>query len=76
MFVIAFFLFFFPFYCNLGSRGHMQIMQDCCIGTSMARWFAAILPSSPISGISPLVIPPHPPHPAVPPLVAPTDQSV
>ena len=29
----------------------------------MARWFSAFILPSPISGISPLVIPPHPPHP-------------
>ena len=27
--------------CTLGSGVHVQIMQDCCIGTYMARWFAA-----------------------------------
>ena len=41
----------------------VQSLQDCCIGTYMARWFAASIPSSPISDISPHVIPPQPPHP-------------
>ena len=39
----------------------MLIMQDCCIGTYMAMWFAAI-PPSPVSGISPHVIHPQPPY--------------
>ena len=45
-------------------------MQDGCIGTYMAMWFAASIPLSPTSDISPHVIPPPPPHPcpAVPPL--------
>ena len=38
------YLFYFIFYCTLGSGVHVQIMQDYCIGTHMARWF---LPSSP-----------------------------
>ena len=54
--------------CTLGSRVHVQIMQDCCIGTYMTRWFAVFIPPSPISRVSPLIIPSHPPHPAVPPL--------
>ena len=41
----------------------MQIMQDCCIGTHIAMWFAASIPLSPTSGIYPHVIPPLPPHP-------------
>ena len=49
--------------CTLGYGVHVQIMQDCCIGTYMARWFAASMPPSPKSGISPHVIPPQPPHP-------------
>ena len=51
------------FYCSLGSGVHVQIMQDCCIGTYMAMWFAASIPPSPISGISPHVIPPQPHYP-------------
>ena len=54
----------FYFYCTLGSRVHVQMMQDYCIGTYMAMWFAAsTAPPSPIFGISPHVIPPQPPHP-------------
>ena len=37
-------------------------MQDYCIGTHMAMWFAASIPPSPTSGISPYVIPLRPPH--------------
>ena len=36
-------------------------MQDCCIGTFMARWFAAINLPLPIPDISPHVIPLQPP---------------
>ena len=53
----------FFFNCTLGSGVHMQIMEDCCIGIYTARWFAASIPLSPISGISLHVIPPQPPHP-------------
>ena len=42
---------------------HVQIVQDCCVGTQMALWFAASNTPSPTSGISPHVIPPRPPHP-------------
>ena len=61
---------FFLFYSTLCSGVHVQIIQDCCIGTYMAMWFAALLPS-PISGISPHVIPPqlpthHCPSPSSP----------
>ena len=45
-------------------------MQHCCIGRHMAMWFAASIPPSPTSGISPHDLSPRPPHsPAVPPLV-------
>ena len=53
------------FYCTLGSEVHVQIIQDCCIGKYMARWFVASIPPSPISGISPHVIPPQPPYPTL-----------
>ena len=57
-------------YCTLGSGVHVQIMYDCCMGTYMAMWFAASIPSSPIYGISSHVIPLQSPHtPTVPPLV-------
>ena len=41
------------FYFTLGSGIHVQNMQDCCIGTYMAMWFAASNPPSPIPGLSP-----------------------
>ena len=67
----------FFFNCTLGSGVHVQIIQDCCIGTYMGRWFAASIPPSPISGISPLVIPPKPPTPHCPSPIAPAkDPSV
>ncbi|KAL0611901.1 UPF0764 protein C16orf89, partial [Plecturocebus cupreus] len=50
-----------PASASQSSGVHVQIMQDCCIGTYMARWFAAFILPSPISGISPLIIPPYPP---------------
>ena len=31
---------FFFFNCTLGSGVHVQIMQDCCVGTHMAMWVA------------------------------------
>ena len=44
-------------------------MQDCCIGTHVAMWFAASIPQSPTSGISTHVLSPRPPHAlAVPPM--------
>ena len=49
---------FISLYCALGSGVHVQIIQDCCIDTYMAMWFAASIPLSPISGISPHVISP------------------
>ena len=57
---------FFFFNCTLGSGVHVQIMQDYCIGTHMAmcvHTFAASIPLSPTSGVSPHVIPPRPPQP-------------
>ena len=44
----------------------MQSMQDCCIGTYMAMWFAASIPLSSICDISPPVIPLQPPYPHCP----------
>ena len=47
-------------------------MQDCCIGIHMAMWFAASIPQSPTSGISPPCYPsPTSPTYTVPPLVPP-----
>ena len=34
----------YVFYCVLGFGVHVKNMQDCCIGTYMAMWFAAFLP--------------------------------
>ena len=48
---------------TLGSGVHTQVIQGCCIGAYITRLFAASIPPSSISGISPHVIPPHPPHP-------------
>ena len=45
------------FYCTLGCGVHVQIMQDCCIDTHMAMWFADSILPSPTSGISHHVIP-------------------
>ena len=47
----------FLFYCTLSSGIHVQILQDCCIGTHMPWWFAASIPQSPTSGVSPSVVP-------------------
>ena len=58
------FYFYLFIYFNfiLGFGVHVKNVQDCCIGTYMAMWFAASIPS-PISGISPHVIPPQLPTP-------------
>ena len=59
--------FFFIFLnCTLDFGVHVQIMQDCCIGTFMARWFVATIPPSLIFDISPHVISPLPslPYPS------------
>ena len=60
--------FWYVFYCTLGTGVHVQNMQDCCIGAYMAIWFAASIPSSPISGISPRYPSLTSLSPAVPPL--------
>ena len=41
-------------------------MQNCCIGTYMARWFAAFIPLSPIYGIYPHISLPNLPSPCCP----------
>ena len=53
-------------------------MQDSCIGTYMAMWFAASIPPSPALDIYPDIPPQSPPHPAIAPLALPppTDPSV
>ena len=53
------YLFQFFFNCTLGSRVHVQILQDCCIGTYMVRWFAAPINLSSTLGISPNAIYPR-----------------
>ena len=58
---------FLNFYCTLGSGVHVQIMQGCCIGAYITRWFAASISPLTISGISPHVIRPHPCCPSLSP---------
>ena len=57
---VHFFLFF-----NCTCADHMQ---DCCLSTYMARWFATSITPPPISGISPHVLSPQPllTHPSPP----------
>ena len=43
-FILFLFLIYLFIYCTLDSGVHVQIMQDCCIGTYMKMWFA---PSTP-----------------------------
>ena len=72
-----FFLFFFLiFYCILGFGGHVQNMQDSCIGTHKAVCFASFLPFTHIWHFSPGYLSPPPPPPAGPPLFPPIDRSV
>ena len=68
---------FLFFYCTLGSGVHVQIVQDCCIGTYMIIWFAASIP--PITYIwhfSPCYSSPISLCPTAPTLVPPTDPGV
>ena len=46
------------FYCILGFGVYVQNMQDSCIGTHMAVYFASFLPFTTF-GFSPQAIPPH-----------------
>ena len=46
-------LFLNIFYCTLGSGVYVQNMQDCCVGTYMAMWFAASIPITYIWHFSP-----------------------
>ena len=71
--LIGFIYLFFLLY--LGSGVPVQIMQDFCIGTHMAMWFAASILLSPTSGISPHLILPHT-YPTVPPLTPPQQTPV
>ena len=75
-FIFIFLFLFNIFYCTLGSGVHVQNMQDCCIGTYMAMWFAVSIPPSPISGTSPHVIPPQLPNPRCPSPGSPQQTSV
>ena len=56
------------FYCTLGFGVHVQIMQDCCIGTYMAMWFAAFLLITYYLAFLPMLSLPNSPPPAVSPL--------
>ena len=72
----AFFFFSFLFYCILGFGVHVKNMQDCCIGTHMAVWFAAFLPITYIWLFFPWYLSPTP-HPLLSLLYfPPTDPSV
>ena len=57
--------------CILGIGVHVQNMQDSCIGTHVAVWFAAFLPFTHIwhfsHAISPQLPPPHCHSPRLPP---------
>ena len=50
------------FYCILGFGVYVQNMQDSCIATHMAMWFAAFLPFIYIWHFSPCYLSPTPPH--------------
>ena len=54
--------FYFIFYCILGFGVHVQNMQDSCIGTHVAVWFAAFLLFTYIWHFSPCYLSPTP-HP-------------
>ena len=64
-YILYIYIYFF-FYCVLGFAVQVKNMQDCCVGTYMAMWFAASISLSPISGISPHVFPPQAPHHLLP----------
>ena len=69
------FLLIYLFNCILGLGVHVKNMQDSCIGTHVAAWFAAFLPS-PTFGISPHAISPQLHTPCCPSRFPPTDPSV
>ena len=48
------------FYCILGLGVHVKNMQDCCIGTYMAMWFATSIPITYIWHFSPCYPSPTP----------------
>ena len=60
------------FYCILGFGVPVKNMQDSCIGTHVAVWFAAFLPITYIWHFSPCYLSPTPhPPPTVPPIFSP-----
>ena len=59
-------MYIYIFYCTSASGVHVQNMQDYCIGSYMAMWFAASINPSSTLGISPTAIPPLPPDPCYP----------
>ena len=59
------------FYCTLGFEVHVKNMQDCCIGTHMAVWFAAFLSFTYIWHFSPCYTSATSLPTAVPPLFSP-----
>ena len=61
---------------TLGSGVHVQIMQNCCIGTYMAMWFAASIPITYIWHFSPCYPSPTSLLYTVPPYSPPTHHSV
>ena len=52
--------------CTLGSGVHVQIMQDCYIGTYMAMWFAAFIPCHLYLAFLPMLPLPNLPIPQCP----------
>ena len=56
------------FYCILGFGVHVNNMQDCCISTYMAMWFAIFLPVTYIWHYSPSYPSPAPQPPTFLPL--------
>ena len=66
----------FFFNCILGFGVHVKNMQDSCLGTHLAVWFAAFLPFTYIWHFSPCYPSPSSPPPTVSPLPFPTSSSV
>ena len=64
------------FYCILGFGVHVKNMQDCCVSTYMAVWFAAFLPITYIWHYSPWCLSPTPHPPLSLPYFPLTDPSV
>ena len=57
---------FLNFLLHFGFGVHVKSMQDCCIGTHVAVWFAAFLPITYIWYFSPCCLSPTPQPPAAP----------